>query len=121
MKQINKNNYKLFLKHYNNFYHCYIKQIKNDSKNSEITIIFDILKNKDYQKTKPAKLKMTFKGINKFSENKPYMIEDIDFTYMDFYHQNEKQLICFSLNNEDPDIEPYLYIVCENLEYEEIK
>lgn len=128
MKQLNKNNYKRFLSYYNDFCEACIKQIDYNSEKSEIQVIFCIakpektlLENSNILRENPVNLKMTFKGIDNFSTNSPYEIDYIDYTYMDFYSQNGKNLICFALNNEDPDIEPYLYIACESIEYEEIE
>ncbi len=125
---LSENNYKQFLKYYNDFQNECIRQIEYDTKKSEIQIIFDVwtldgssLKNNNIYEGKPKKLKMIFKNISKFDKNNVPLNNYIDYTYMDFYHQNGKKLICFSLNSEDPDEEPYLYITCETIEYEEIK
>lgn len=116
MIQIDKNNYKQFLKRYNDFQYANVKNIDYDFKKSEVCIIFDIRilslsKETATNEERQIRLKMLFKGVDVFSENNSNMIEFVDYTYMDFYHQNGKSLICFSLNNEDPDVEPYLYIM----------
>ncbi len=128
MKKIGKNNYKHFLNYYSDFHDGYIKQIDYIDEMSKIKIIFEVwplgkptLQDKGTFEEKQVKLKMLFTNINSFSENNPYMINHIDYTHIDFYSQNGKNLICFSLNAEDPDEKPYLYIICEEVEYEEIK
>ncbi len=75
MKQINKNNYKQFLRYYNDFQNECIRQIECDTKKSEIHIIFDIwtlddstLKDNNISEENPKKLKMIFKNISKFDK-----------------------------------------------------
>lgn len=116
MRKIDKNNYEEFLKIFNDFHDGYVKKIDYDTDKSEVCILFDVCSN---CLKKNEELKMVFKGVDNFTENNPYMINYIDYVYIDFFHRDGKKLICFSLNSEDPDEEPYLYVLCKNIEYEE--
>ena len=128
MQQIDKNNYKQFINCYSGFHDAYVKELKYDTEQLKIVITFDvwttgtpILYDHGKYDEAQAKLKMIFEKVHDFSENNPYKKNYIDYAYIDFFNNNGDRTICFSLYGEAPDEEPYLYITCENIEYEEIK
>lgn len=126
MKLVDRKNCEQFLKHYCDFHDGFIKAIENIDEESKIIVLFlvwtagtPVLQRKGAYEEKQTELKLVFKNVSTFAENNPYEIDHIDYAYIDFFNKDGKNSICFSLYDEDPDNDPYLYIICEKIEYEE--
>ena len=59
---------------------------------------------------------MQLTGIEKYNNKEIFSwnyIDDVSIKYVNF---NGKELLCFA----DDEVEPLIYIICDNIEYEEI-
>ena len=124
MKDITKNNLDEFINYYHSLHDSYITNINYDINNSKIELLIDvcwsgdpILKDDDTYETNKTKIKMILYNINKFSVKEMASWDYIDEVFINYITYLDKEYICFATDKE----EPLLYIVCEDIEYEEIK
>jgi len=124
MNKINKKILNEFIKNYHSFHDSYITNINYDINNSKIELYVDIiwsgeptLKEDNTYETNKTKLYMIFNEVEKYSCNEIFSWDYIDEMYLDFINLDNKDLICFANNKNNPDI----YIVCKEIFYEEIK
>jgi len=122
--KINKDNLNNFINYYHSFHDSYITNINYDINNSKIELYLDIvwsgepiLKEDNTYETNKTKLFMTFNNIEKYSCKEIFNWDYIDEMYLNFINLDNKELICFANNKNNPDI----YIVCNDISYKEIK
>jgi len=122
--KINKDNLNNFINYYHSFHDSYITNINYDINNSKIELYLDIvwsgepiLKEDNTYETNKTKLFMIFNNVQKYSCKEFFNWDYIDEMYLNFINLDNKELICFANNKNNPDI----YIVCNDIFYEEIK
>lgn len=123
MKKIDKNNLNEFLNYYHNLHDSNIIKVNYDIEKEQIEILINIywsgepqLNEKNCYNTNKKKLKMIFKKVTQCNNKEWFIWDCIYDVYLKYIMLNGKEYICFASEEEDP----YLYIVCENIEYEEL-
>ena len=61
-------------------------------------------------------MKILFNKVYKFNMKEYFSWDYINNIYLKYISLDNKEMLCFATD----DIEPLLYIVCDNIEYEEI-
>lgn len=123
MKKITKENLEEFLNFYHGFHDSYITDINYDIKTSCIEMFIDvfwsgepkILEDNTYE-TNKTNLKMIFSGIEKCNVKEIFSWGYISEAFIKYIKLDNKDFICFS----DDEKEPKVYIVCDDVSYEEI-
>lgn len=122
MIKITKDNIESFLEYYHDFHDSIIDSKDIEFKDNVLTILIDIywrgkpiLKENGFYEKSNYKLKLKFSDIKEFNfKNNDYSIDEI---YFKIIKDNNEEYFCFA----DDEKEPYFYIICKNIEYEEIK
>lgn len=124
MKNITKNNLEDFVNYYHYFHDSYITNINYDITNSKIELFMDvtwsgepILKDNNTYETNKTKLQIVFSDILEYTNKEIFSYEYIDKIFIKYINIDNKEYICFATD----DKEPLLYIICSNIEYNEIK
>lgn len=123
MIKLNKNNLDEFLNYYHYFHDSYIINISYDISKSIVELLVNVywsgepkLREDGTYQTNKIKMKMQLTGIEKYNNKEIFSwnyIDDVSIKYVNF---NGKELLCFA----DDEVEPLIYIICDNIEYEEI-
>lgn len=124
MNKIIKNNLLEFLEYYHYFHDSYITSINYDISKSKIEMLVDVywsgtptLREDNVYETNKTKMKIVFDSIEECNIKEVLPWDYISEIYMKYIKFDGKELICFSSD----ETEPIIYIVCANIEYEEIK
>lgn len=124
MTLITKDNLSSFVEYYHNFHDSYITNINYDIKNSKIKLSIDVcwsgkpkLKEDETYETNKTKLIIIFNNVNKCNIKEMFSWDFIYNTFIKFIKMENKEFICFANDEEDPSI----YIICDNIEYEDEK
>lgn len=124
MNELNKNNLGEFLKFYHSFHDSYITNINYDVTKSQIELLIDVywsgeptLKEDNTYETNKTKMRMICEGVEKCNNKESFSWDYINDVYLNYIKLNNKEYICFASDEDDP----YVYIVCDNIKYEEIK
>lgn len=127
MNKINKENIKKFAKYYHYFHDSYIEEIKYHKNNSTIEILIMVywsgtpyLKEDGSYESNKTNIKMIFKNIKSYGEDKNRDSDNIDDVILDYFKIDNQELIGFSIFSGRKDEEPYFYVLSEKLEYKEI-
>lgn len=122
MEKITKENLNKFLSKYQNLHDSKIESTFYDINNSQIEIKFSILwsgevklKKDGTLQTKKGHLRMLFNNIEECNNKEIFSYDFIYQAYVKYIKLKEKEYICFASDKTDP----FLYIVCEEVEYEE--
>ena len=122
MKKIDKNNLESFIEYYNGLHDSYFTNIIYDILGETIDMDIDVfwsgeptLKEDGTFETNKTKIKMKFSGIKKCKVKELYSFY-IDNIYFNYINYNKNEVLCFATDELDPEF----YIICENVEYEEI-
>ena len=123
MKELTKENLSDFLTYYHKLHDSYITSVNYDINSSKIELLIDvcwsgeaILKEDNTYETNKTKIRIFFNKIEKFNCSEIFSWDYIDSIIIKYIDIENKEYITFS-NNE---IEPFIYIVCEKIQYEEI-
>ncbi len=124
MNKITKSNIDTFIAYYHDFHDSYITNIHYDIYKSQMVIIIDVLwagkpiiKEDGTYDTNKTKLKMVLNGIEKVNNREIFSWDYINDAFLKYITLNNKELICFASDENDP----FFYVVCDSIEYEEIK
>ena len=124
MNTLNKNNLEEFIQFYHGLHDSYITNINYDITKSQIELLIDVywsgeptLKEDNTYETNKTKMKMVFEGVEKCNNKECFSWDFIDDVYLNYIILDNKEYICFASDENDP----YVYIVCDSIKYEEIK
>ena len=124
MNKITKKNLDEFIKYYHGFHDSYITNINYDITNSKIELFMDvtwsgepILKDDNTYDVNKTKLRMIFDDVQQCDIKEMYSWDFIMNCYLNYINFEDDEYICFANDEKDPMI----YIVCEDIDYEEIK
>ena len=121
---ITKDNLSSFIEHYHGFHDSYITNINYDIRLSKIELFIDvywsgepILKEDRTYETNKIKMKMIFNGVEQCNNKEIFSWDYISDVFIKYIKIKNKEFICFASDEK----EPLVYIVCDNIEYEELK
>lgn len=121
---ITKDNLSSFIEYYHGFHDSYITNINYDIRLSKIELFIDvywsgepILKEDRAYETNKTKMKMIFNGVEQCNNKEIFSWDYISDVFIKYIKIQNKEFICFASDENDP----LVYIVCDNIEYEELK
>ena len=121
---ITKDNLSSFIEYYHGFHDSYITNINYDIKHSQIELFIDvywsgepILKEDRTYETNKTKMRMIFNGVEQCNNKEIFSWDYISDAFIQYIKIKNKEFICFASDEK----EPLVYIVCDNIEYEELK
>lgn len=124
MTLITKTNLSAFLEYYHSLHDSYITNINYNITNSQIELLIDIywsgklqLNEDGTYKTNKVKLKMNLNGVEQCNIKEMFSWNYINEVYIQYVKVKNQEFICFASDKE----EPLVYILCDNIEYEELK
>lgn len=124
MTLITKANLSSFLEYYHSLHDSYITNINYNITNSQIELLIDIywsgklqLNEDGTYKTNKVKLKMNLNGVEQCNIKEMFSWNYINEVYIQYVKVKNQEFICFASDKE----EPLVYILCDNIEYEELK
>ena len=124
MKKITKDNLNEFIDYYHEFHDSRITNVNYDISKSEIELLIDVfwsgeptLKEDNSYQTNKIKMRMVLHNVERCNNKKMFMWDEIYKAYIKYIKLDNKDFICFASDEKDP----LIYIVCESIEYEEIK
>ena len=123
MKELTKDIIEQFLNYYHHLHDSTISNINYDIYKSKIEILIDVywsgepkLNEDNTYETNKTKIKMIFEGVERCNNKDFYSWDYIDNVYMKSIKLSNKDFLCFA--NEEK--EPFVYIVCDKIYYEEL-
>lgn len=124
MTLITKTNLSAFLEYYHSLHDSYITNINYNITNSQIELLIDIywsgklqLNEDGTYKTNKVKLKMNLNGVEQCNIKEMFSWNYINEVYIHYVKVKNQEFICFASDEE----KPLVYILCDNIEYEELK
>ena len=123
MNIITKANIISFMENYHYFHDSIITSINYDIKKAQIEVKIDVFwsgettKSKEGLETNKTRIRMVFNEVEECNNKELFLWDYIDNAYMKYLEIRDKELICFASDENDPMV----YIVCESIEYEELK
>lgn len=75
------------------------------------------LKEDNSYQTNKIKMRMVLHNVERCNNKEMFMWDEIYKAYIKYIKLDNKDFICFASDEKDP----LIYIVCESIEYEEIK
>lgn len=124
MKKINKSNLDEFINYYHSFHDSYITNINYDISKSKIELLIDvcwsgqpILKSDNTYQTNKTKMKMILHDVEQCNNKEMFLWDYINEAFIKYIKLDNKEFICFASDAQNP----LIYIVCESIEYEELK
>lgn len=121
---ITKDNLSSFIEYYHGFHDSHITNINYDIMLSKIELFIDvywsgkpILKEDRTYETNKTKMKMIFNGVEQCNNKEMFSWDYISDAFIKYIKIRNKEFICFASDENDP----LVYIVCDNIEYEELK
>lgn len=121
---ITKDNSSSFIEYYHGFHDSHITNINYDIMLSKIELFIDvywsgepILKEDRTYETNKTKMKMIFNGVEQCNNKEMFSWDYISDAFIKYIKIRNKEFICFASDENDP----LVYIVCDNIEYEELK
>lgn len=121
---ITKDNLSSFIEYYHGFHDSYITNINYDIRLSKIELFIDvywsgkpILKEDRTYETNKTKMKMIFNGVEQCNNKEIFSWDYISGAFIKYIKIKNKEFICFASDEN----EPLVYIVCDKIEYEELK
>lgn len=121
---ITKDNLSSFIEYYHGFHDSYITNINYDIRLSKIELFIDvcwsgdpILKEDRTYETNKTKMKMIFNGVEQCNNKEIFSWDYISTAFIKYIKIKNKEFICFASDEK----EPLVYIICDNIEYEELK
>lgn len=124
MKKITKDNLNEFIDYYHEFHDSRITNVNYDISKSEIELLIDVfwsgeptLKEDNSYQTNKIKMRMVLHNVERCNNKEMFMWDEIYKAYIKYIKLDNKDFIYFASDEKDP----LIYIVCESIEYEEIK
>lgn len=124
MTSITKDNLQSFIEYYHGFYDSCISNVNYDIDKSQIELFINVfwsnnptIKEDGTYETNKTKMKMVFNDVEQCNNKEIFSWDYIDDIFIKYINIKNKEYICFA--NEEKD--PFIYIVCDNIEYEELK
>lgn len=124
MEKITKDNLNKFIEYYHELHDSYIKDINYNVYDSKIELLIDVcwsgeptLRSDNTYETNKTSLKLVLDNIKTFNIKDYFSGDYIDKVYIKFIILEDREYICFATEEK----EPLIYIVCDSIEYEEIK
>lgn len=117
MKKITEDNLEEFLETYHDLHDSWIADIKYNIFDSKIELLFEFINDPKRLDPEKKKLRMIFNDVQQCDIREMYSWDYIQEAYLDYILFEEDEYICFA-NDEK---EPMIYIVCEDIDYEEVK
>lgn len=120
MIKITKENINVFIDYYHNLHDSYITDVNYSISQSKIELLINVYwcgestKKSDTNKTK---MKMILNGVEQCNIKEMFSWDYIYDAYIKFIKLHNKDFICFANDEEEPTV----YIICDSIEYEEIK
>lgn len=122
---ITKNNLQSFIEYYHGLHDSYITNINYDINNSQIELFIDVCwsgtptlkENGKTYETNPTKMKIIFHGVKQYNNKEIFSWDYIDNIFIKYIKVQNEESICFASDEK----EPLIYIICDHIEYEEIK
>ena len=124
MTKITKDNLDEFINYYHEFHDSYITNVNYDISKSQIELLINVRwagkpilrEDKTYQ-TNKIKMRMILNNIEQCNNKEMFSWDYINEIFIKYIKLNNNEFICFASDEQ----EPLIYIVCESVEYEEIK
>jgi len=123
VNKITKNNLNEFMESYYYFHDSYIQDIKFELEKDKIDILIDVfwsfepILNEDNSiETNRTKMKITFNGIKEYRDDDRFS-DYIDEAIIKYIKMDNKEYMYFASD----EMEPSFSVICDNMEYEEIK
>lgn len=123
MIEITKDNLLEFINYYHYFHDSYITNINYDINNSQIELYIDVcwsgkatIKENGYYNTNKTKMKILFNGVTQCNNKEIFSWDYIDEALIKYIKIESKEYICFASAEENP----FVYIVCDSMKYEEL-
>lgn len=124
MNKITKDNLEKFIKYYHNFHDSYITNIDYDIYKSRIELLIDvmwsgqpILKDDNSYQTNETKLRIILYNVKQFNCKEMFSWDFVYEAFIKYIKLDNEEFICFASDEQ----QPLIYIICEYMEYEEIK
>ena len=121
---LTKENLQSFTEYYHGFHDSYITNINYDINHSQIEIYINVYwsgqptrKEDGSYETNKTKMKMICSGVEQFKNKEIFSWDYISDAFIEYIKIRNKEYICFASDEE----EPFVYIVCDSIEYEELK
>ena len=108
MTKINKKNVNEFLTNYKYMNSYKYSNVKYDIIKNKIVIVFN---------NKESNIKLEFRGIKECNIKEVFDWEEINKIFLDYVRLEEMEFICFATAEMDPNI----YIVCDEIKYDIMK
>lgn len=115
MIKITKENLNKFCSNYEDLHDAFITNINYDIFKSEIEVLIEnvfTLNNGKY-----LKMRLVFKGVEQCNNKEIFSWDYIMQAFIKYIKIKNKEYICFASDEEDP----FVYIVCDSIEYEELE
>lgn len=124
MNKITKDNLDEFINYYHEFHDSYITNVNYDISKSQIELLINVRwagkpilrEDKTYQ-TNKIKMRMILNNIEQCNNKEMFSWDYINEIFIKYIKLNNNEFICFASDEQ----ETLIYIVCESVEYEEIK
>ena len=121
---ITKDNLSSFMEYYHDFHDSYITNVNYNVKLSQIEFFIDVcwsgkpkLKENMKYETNKTKIKMVFNDVKQCCNKEIFSWDYINKAFIKYIKIKNEEFICFASDEK----EPLIYIVCDNIEYEELK
>ena len=113
-----------FMEYYHDFHDSYITNVNYNVKLSQIEVFIDVcwsgkpkLKENMKYETNKTKIKMVFNDVKQCCNKEIFSWDYINKAFIKYIKIKNEEFICFASDEK----EPLIYIVCDNIEYEELK
>ena len=124
MEKITEENLEEFLEYYHNLHDSWITNINYNIFDSKIEMLIDValsgdgvLKEDNTYDVNKTKLRMVFNDVQQCDIKEMYSWDFIMNCYLKYIDFEDDEYICFA----NDEIDPMIYIVCEDIDYEEVK
>ena len=124
MQKLTKDNLNEFMDYFHKLHDSYFKEVNYDVKDSKVELLIDVcwsgkptLKDDKTYETNKTKIRIALNNIVKISIKELFSWDYIKEAYIKNIVYENKECMCFASDSEDP----LIYVVCDNIEYEEIK
>lgn len=112
-----------FIEYYHAFHDSYITNVNYNIELSQIEIIINVcwvgeskLKEDGTYETNNIKMKMVFNDVEQYTNKEIFSWDYINEVFIKYIKIQNKEFVCFASGEKDP----FIYIVCDNIEYEEL-
>ena len=112
-----------FIEYYHAFHDSYITNVNYNIELSQIEIIINVcwvgeskLKEDGTYETNNIKMKMVFNDVEQYTNKEIFSWDYINEAFIKYIKIQNKEFVCFASDEKDP----FIYIVCDNIEYEEL-